>query len=54
MWRKLLELLGLCNPVMKAPEFLGQNKCETLDSLLVLKILQCKSAPISTIGERKF
>ena len=54
MWRKLLELLGLCNPVAKPPEFVRQNKCETLDSLLVLKILQCRSMHVKTLAERKF
>ncbi len=50
MWRKLLELLGLCNPANQPPEFVGHNKCETLDSLLVLKLLACRSSSV----ERKF
>ena len=39
MLRKCLELLGLCAPLKKPDLFVKWNSCETLDSILVLKVM---------------
>jgi len=43
MFRKVLELLGLWYPMKKPEQYLAPSPCETLDSLLVLKILDPKT-----------
>ncbi len=43
MFRKFLELLGLWSPVKKPEQYLTPSPCETLDSLLVLKLLDAKA-----------